>query len=175
MILWRNADVDAPFLWASDRQPAGRWHGPGEGPVGYTSTSPDTAWAEFLRHAGITDPADLEGVERSMWVLEVADDEAAAEPDLEPGVLTGGPSAYAACQAEARRLRAAGATRIAAPSAAIEPGAPLGWLSDPDLRPGPAGRQATVALVGPRPGQRGHLAAHAGRPHPSLLALVRPL
>jgi hypothetical protein len=175
MIVYRNTDVDAPFFWSSDRQPAARWHGDGEGPVQYLSTSPDAAWAEFLRHAGITDPADLAGIERTMWTFEIDDAEPSTEARLDVATMTGGLASYPECQAEARRLRRTGATRIVAPSAAKEPGSPSGWLSDPDLRPGPSDVEETVLLVGARPGQLGQMAAPVARPHASLLPFVRPL
>jgi len=69
MIVYRNTDTDVPFFWEDDRQPEGRWHGAGEGPAQYTATSPDAAWAEFLRHQGITDPTDLPGIDRREEIL----------------------------------------------------------------------------------------------------------
>ena len=174
MIAWRNTDVDVPFFWTSDRQPAARWHGAGEGPVQYLSTSPDAAWAEFLRHAGITDPSDLAGIERTMWAFEI-DDAPAASPALARSTMTGGLRTYAACQAEARRLRASGATRIVAPCAAKKPGSSSGWLSDPDLRAGPPSRDETLVLIGVRPSQLGQLSTAVGRPHATLLPRVRRL
>lgn len=175
MIVYRNTDVDVPFFWSSDRQPAARWHGPGEGPVQYTSTSPDAAWAEFLRHANITDPADLDGIERTMWAFEIDDAEPAVATTLDPAIATGDLFTYVACQTEARRLRQAGATRIVAPCAARPPLSPVGWRSDPALHPGPPDHDATVALVGARPGQLGQLTSAVGRPHPSILPTVRHL
>ena len=50
MIVFRQADPRYPFLWESPDQPAGRWHGPGEGPAHYFSDTPVGAWAELLRH-----------------------------------------------------------------------------------------------------------------------------
>jgi hypothetical protein len=172
MIVYRNTDVDVPFLWASDAQPSGRWHGDGEGPVQYVSTSPDAAWCEFLRHAGITDPGDVDGVERTMWSLEIDDAEAVAAPDIDLAIMTGDRTSYADCQAEARRLRAVGATRLIAPCAAKDAGSPSGWLSDPDLRRGPPAPDATIVLIGPRPTIVGQMSA-VGRPDPGLLSSVR--
>ncbi len=175
MIAWRNTDVDVSFFWTSDRQPAARWHDAEEGPVQYLSTSPDASWAEFLRHAGITDAADFAGIERAMWTFEIDDSESAVSPALALSTMTGDLSTYADCQAEARRLRAAGATRILAPCAAKKPGSPSGWLSDPDLRAGPPAVETTIALIGVRPSQLGQLSAEFSRPHASLLPLVRHL
>ena len=114
---FRHCDHRTPFLWQSDAQPAGRWHGAGEGPANYFADTPVGAWAEFLRHEEITDPVDLAGVRRSLWVVELPDG-GYAEPSLGARVMTGGLSSYAACQAEARRLRNAGAERLEAPAAA---------------------------------------------------------
>ena len=62
VILFRRAPANVLFQWESGlEQPAGRWHGEGEGPAQYLADTPDGAWAEFLRHEHITDPADLAG------------------------------------------------------------------------------------------------------------------
>jgi hypothetical protein len=100
---FRHCDHRTPFLWQSDTQPAARWHGEGEGPVNYFADTPVGAWAEFLRHEEITEPADLAGVRRSLWVVELPDGDYAT-PKLSTRVMTGGLASYTACQAEARRL-----------------------------------------------------------------------
>ncbi len=41
MIAYRHADPRFPFLWESNAQPPGRWHGIGEGPVQYLADTPD--------------------------------------------------------------------------------------------------------------------------------------
>src|SRR5690606_7733130 len=76
VIVFRQADSRVPPLWETSDQPAGRWHGDGEGPAHYFADTPDGAWAEFLRHEEITDPADLEGVRRRLWAVEIGDDRA---------------------------------------------------------------------------------------------------
>jgi len=172
---FRNTDIDTPFFWTSARQPAARWHAAGEGPVQYLSTSPDASWAEFLRHQGIADPADLAGIERTMWAVELDDADPEVRPTLPADTMTGDVASYSACQAEAGDLRGGGATRINAPCAAKDPASPRGWVSDPDLRPGPPDDDRTIVLVGPRPRNVGHITAHVGRPHPSLLPFVRLL
>ena len=48
----------APFLWKAAPQPADRWQGDEDAPVTYLADSPDAAWAEFLCHEEIADPAD---------------------------------------------------------------------------------------------------------------------
>lgn len=175
MIVFRNTDADVPFFWGSDRQPPARWHAAAEGPAQYTSSTPDACWAEFLRHAGITDPEDLAGVERTIWAIEIPDDEPAAVPLLPARTLTGGASSYRRCQKEAARLRAGGATRLVAPSAAVLPGRPSGWVSDPGLEPAHPRDEQTIVLFGPRPDLVGWVAATRGRPLPGLLRRVRHL
>ena len=68
---YRHCDSRFPFLWQTSAQPPARWHGPGEGPAHYFADTPVGAWAEFLRHEGIVDAADLAGVQRSLWVVEL--------------------------------------------------------------------------------------------------------
>lgn len=175
MIVFRNTDVDLPFFWEGARQPPARWHGDGEGPAQYTSSSPSAAWAEFLRHAGITDPTDLAGVERTMWAIEIADSEPAGSPVLPLPTLTGDRTSYLSCQAEAARLRRRGATRLVAPSAAVLPGTASGWVCGPDIGPAGARDESTIVLFGARPDHVGWVAATVGRPEPELLDRVRQL
>lgn len=175
MIVFRNTDVDIPFFRDSDRQPAARWHGDGEGPAQYTSSTPDASWAEFLRHDGITDAGDLEGVERTMWAVEIPDVEPTRMPALPIGTLTGGLGSYPECQKEAAGLRASGFTRLIAVSAAVLPGTPSGWVSSVDVLPGPARDELTIVLFAARPDLVGWVSATLGRPDPGLLDRVRRL
>ncbi|MGH3065277.1 MAG: RES family NAD+ phosphorylase [Gaiellaceae bacterium] len=172
---FRNADARYPFFWSSDRQPPARWHGAGDGPAQYLATTPDGAWAEFLRHEEITDSAELEGIRRTIWAVELElGDESLAEPELPARVLVGGRVSHARCQAEARRLRATGATGLLAPSAALVPGGARGQrvdgqsLVEADDRDG-----QTLVLFGPRPQARAWMAADRGGPSPRTLGLVR--
>ena len=71
MIGYRHADARYPFLWEGFNQPAARWHAFSEGPAHYFADSPDGAWAEFLRHEEITDPADLATIRRALWVADL--------------------------------------------------------------------------------------------------------
>jgi hypothetical protein len=119
MIVYRHADPRFPFLWENAEQPAARWHCPGEGPVQYFSDTPDGAWAEFLRHEGITDESELVNVRRALWAVEVPDNLALVSPRLARPMLTGGIETYEPGQKEARRLRATGAKVLRAPSAAL--------------------------------------------------------
>ena len=175
MIVFRNADVDVPFFWESDAQPAGRWHEAGEGPAQYLETTPDAAWAEFLRHQEIHDPADLAGVERALWAVEIGDDEPASRPSLADHHLLGGPETYPACQDEARRLRHDGATRLVAPTAAVDSTTASGWRTDSGLVPGGEQDEETIVLFGHWPMVTAWHACQIGRPAASLLARVRPL
>jgi hypothetical protein len=171
MILFRNTDVDVPFLWETSAQSSARWHGPGEGPAQYFSSTPEAAWAEFLRRQEIADPADLAGIERVLWTVAVGDDEPVSTPNLPRATLTG--TSYRACQAEAARLRTAGATAIVAPSAAVDPATPSGWRVEAGLRRGARRVENTVVLFGPRPNLIGWRACAPGVPGPEVLARVR--
>jgi hypothetical protein len=81
------------------------------------ATSPKGAWAEVIRHEGITGPDDLEDLDRALW--EVKAPTPASSPALSDEVLLGGQSTYPQCQSEARRLRDSGARGLVAPSAAL--------------------------------------------------------
>jgi RES domain len=177
MPIWfRHADRRWPFLWEHASQPPARWHGPGEGPAQYLADTPDGAWAEFLRHEEITDPADLPGIERHLWAVELPPDEPEPRtPELTADALRGGLDSYAECQREARRLRDSGATSLQAPSAALVEAGARGQLTRAGLVEA-AGRDGRVrVLYGSRPDLRGWLCARAGRPSERLLPLVRPL
>ena len=171
MIGFRHADPRYPFLWEGRSQPAGRWHAAGDGPAHYFSDTADGAWAEFLRHEEITDPEDVAGICRALWVVDLGN-QPAAQPELPRAVSTGGPGTYQNCQLEARRLREQGATGITAPSAALLPGT-AGGRVDGGLSPGPARDGKVIVLYGPRPDLTGWIATVAGRPGTELLRRVR--
>jgi hypothetical protein len=171
MIVFRSTDVDAPFLWESSAQPPARWHGPGEGPAQYFSSTPEAAWAEFLRRQEIRDPADLAGIERVLWTVDVAEPEPASDPDLPRARLMA--TSYRACQAEAARLRSAGATRIVAPSAAVDAATPSGWRVEAGLRRGVRRTESTIVLYGSRPNLIGWRACAPGAPGTEVLTRVR--
>ena len=173
MIAYRHADPRFPFLWESADQPPARWHASSEGPVQYFADTPDGAWAEFLRHEGITEESDLVNVRRALWAIDLPDDLPTEAPGLPQPVLTGGTATYQDCQKEARRLRTKGAKALRSPSAALLPGGARGWKVDGGLQPA-AERDGTVlAVFGPRPELVGWLAAFAARPRSDLLARVR--
>jgi hypothetical protein len=174
VIGFRHVDPRFPFLWETGAQPEARWHGAGEGPVHYLAETADGAWAEFLRHEGITDRADLAGIERALWAVEVPRPPRATAA-LPVGTLTGGRTTYPACREEARRLRRRGVRGLTVPSAALRPGTPSGLRVDGGLRPGPARAERVVVLFGPRPDLVGWAGCAEGRPRADLLPRVRPL
>jgi hypothetical protein len=172
VIVFRHADTRTPFLWETAEQPQARWHAAGQGPVAYFSETPDGAWAEFLRHEEITDPADLDGVRRALWAIELPEPPAAT-PHLPVAILTGDRSSWLICQAAARRHRARGADGLAAPSAALVGGTPSGFRTAGGLRPAASRRERTLVLFGARPDLVGWCACTAGRPRADLLPRVR--
>lgn len=172
MIAYRNGPPGAPFFWETGDQPAARWSAFGDGPTQYMATTPDAAWAEFLRHAEISDPDEIPSVRRTLWAVEVPDDEPFAQPALDLSLLTGRPVTHEDCQAEGRRLRSAGATGLRAPSAAIFPGN-SGYRVDGGLVPAQPMTDETLVLFGRRPDIRGWRACEAGYPNVVLLDRVR--
>ena len=175
MIVYRHADARFPFLWESGDQLPARWHGPGEGPVQYFADTPDGAWAEFLRHEGITDESEVVNVRRALWAVEVPDDLKAEAPRLAEAVLTGGIKTYDECQREARRLRNNGVAALRAPSAALIPGSAGGWKVDGGLQPASERDGNVLVVFGTRPDFVGWMAAFVARPRSDLLARVRHL
>ena len=175
MICYRHCDPRFPFLLEAPAQPGARWNANGDGPVQYLADSPDGAWAEFLRHEEITDSADLAGVRRAMWAIELPE-LPPDRPRLRESQLLGGLESYAACQAESRRLRARGAAGLTARSAALLPGGAHGWHVRGGATHAARARDGqTIVLFGPRDDLVGWCAAHEGRPEDRLLARVRPL
>lgn len=172
---FRHCDPRFGFMWRSAEQPAGRWHGDGEGPANYFADTPVGAWAEFLRHEGIEDAEDLAGVRRSLWAVELPD-EGYAVPVLAADVATGGTSTYAACQREARRLRTAGHNGLEATSAALLEGGASGVVvSDAGLtRAEPSQDGKVWVLFGPHE-LRGWIAIDGGSPPAAVLPLVRAM
>lgn len=173
---FRHCDPRYPFLWTSAAQPAARWHGAGEGPANYFADTPEGAWAEFLRHEEITDAADLAGVRRSLWAVALPEQGYAQPAGLPPATLHGGLASYPTCQAEARRLRAGGAMRLEAPSAALLPGAARGWgVHGAEVERAAASRDGRVWVLFGHAALVGWIAADAAAPPAAVLPLVRPL
>ena len=140
----------------------------------YFAETPDGAWAEFLRHEEITDPADLAGVARSIWSIELPRPPR-ARPRLATATLMGGTSTYGDCQREARRMRARGRQGLVAPSAALEPATASGLRTERGLQPGPRRAERAFVLFGLRPDLVGWAACNEGRPRDDLLPRIRPL
>jgi hypothetical protein len=175
MIVFRQADPRYPFLWSDASQPAGRWHGEGEGPAHYFADTPDGAWAELLRHEEITDPADAATIRRALWAVDIGEVLSRAVT-LRAAVVTGGSETWPACQAHARRLRARGAPRLAAASAALHPGGATGRVvADGAERPAAARDGRVVVVFGSPDGLVGWKAVERGAPPPDVLARVRHL
>jgi RES domain len=175
VIAFRHCDSRFPFLWSSSAQAPARWHGQSEGPANYFADTPVGAWAEFLRHEGITDVADLIGVQRSLWAIEIPDDGYEA-PHLMDAVFKGGLDSYATCQAEAKRLRDLGSSRIEAPSAALISGGASGWVANPIINSSSTSRDGRVFVIfGPQSSLVGWPAVEAGSPPQRTLAVVHHL
>ena len=123
--LWRNTPSGLPFFWEQDNIFPARWHAAGDGPAQYLADTPAGAWAELVRHEEIVDPADVAGLARDLWAVEVPDADLAGATAVSASedVLLGGPDTYPACQALATEARAQGATALVAPSAALVEGA----------------------------------------------------
>ncbi|MGE0702598.1 MAG: RES domain-containing protein [Vicinamibacterales bacterium] len=172
MIVFRQTDSRWPFLWETADQPAGRWHGTGEGPAHYFADTPSGAWAEFLRHEEITNLDDLATVRRRMWAIDIGDRPADAIRLVE-GVAAGGLDMWSRCQAEARRLRASGSTRLNAPSAALKPGGARGVVVHQGEHPGPLRDGRVIVVYGPPQDLVGWLIAEQAGPGPDLLDRVR--
>ena len=173
MIGYRHADSRYPFLWETARQPAARWHGSGESPCQYLADSPDGAWAEFLRHEEISDPADLLGIARSLWAIEVDDAVLSSAHHANTGGMRGDLATYPGCQAYARELRSQGVTDLVAPSAALLPGAARGQHVVDGLREAEDRNGIVWVLYGRRPHLRAWRVVEQGAPPRRTLGLVR--
>lgn len=173
MIVFRQVDARYPVLWESSGQPPGRWHAKGEGPAHYFADTPDGAWAEFLRHEEITDAADLLTIRRQLWAVEIGD--APAVPvSVSAAAISGGPETYSRCQQEARRLRASGATRLVAPSAALVRGGARGVVVNRGVQTAEPRDGRVIVLYGSPSGLGlvAWVAADDGRPPLDLLPRV---
>jgi RES domain len=170
MIAFRQCDARCPFLWEGAAQPEGRWHAAGEGPAHYFADTPDGAWADFLRHEEIRDPADLATIRRAIWAVDIGD-APGVRPDLPVQTMQGDRSTWPACQAAARQLRATGQRRLKAPSAALM----SDRNSDPNSEGNSNGNGNIVVLYG-EPAElklSGWIAAVDASPPRTLLTRVR--
>lgn len=169
MIAFRHADPRFAFLWEGESQPASRWNDRGE-LTHYFCDTPDGAWAEFLRHEEISDPADVGTIRRALWAVEIGEPPS-LRPDLPPETMTGDSTSWPACRQFARVHRAQ-AEGLTAPSAALQPGGARGWRVEEGMQPGPERDGQVFALFGPRPELVGWAATAEGRPDEMLLARV---
>lgn len=176
MILYRHCDRRFPFLWESSAQPSARWHGDGDGPAQYFADTPAGAWAEFLRHEGIVDESDLDGVARAVWAVDVEIEALQLErPRLAQDVLLGGESSYPQCRRVAKDLRAKGAQGLRAPSAALLAGGAAGWIVDGGEKQATARDGEVFVLFGLQPRLTGWPIVENGRPPARYLRQVRRL
>jgi RES domain-containing protein len=171
--LYRQCDSRFAFLWASARQPEGRWHAPGDGPVQYLANSPDGAWAELLRHEGIHEIDDLGGITRALWAVEL-EEVPEARPNLDDATVHGDQDSYTGCQVEAERIRDGGNNGLVAPSAALRGSVVRPWRATGEANVPAGERSATVVvLFGPQHDLDGWLVLDTGAPPAHLLAHVR--
>ena len=138
----------------------------------YLADTPSGAWAELLRHEEIKDPAELSGVRRALWAVDLPQPPR-AEPSLSQAELLGDRGSYGACQQEARRIKATGAPGLRAASAALLPGAASGWRVDGGLHQAAARDGLVYALFGRRPDLVGWPVVREGAPPEDLLPRVR--
>ena len=171
MIGFRNCDPRWPFLRNDATQPAARWHALGDGPANYFADTAVGAWAEFLRQEEIGDPADLPGVQRSLWSVEIPDAGygVAALPDA---TFRGDRTTYPTCQSEAIRLRNAGHTGLKAPSAALIAGGASGWECAPNETMSVPRDGFVYVTFGTPAGFVGWPVVEAGQPPARILPLV---
>lgn len=169
---FRHCDSRFPFLWQSPSQPAARWHGQGDGPANYFADTPVGAWAEFLRHEGITDATDLAGVKRSLWVVDLPEN-GYVTPELPDAVLFGDEKSYPVCQSEARRLRGTGVDKLEIRGAALLPGGASGWKSETIAIATGERRDGLVWVLFGTCSAVGWIAVEGGTPPAAVLSLVR--
>lgn len=169
MIAFRHADPRFAFLREDESQTAGRWNDTGD-LTHYFCDTPDGAWAEFLRHEEISDPADISTIRRALWAVEIGEPPS-LRPDLPPETMTGDPTTWPRCTQFASTHRG-NADGLIAPSAALKPGEARGWRVDAGMRPGPDRDGQVIAIFGPRPDLVGWAATAEGRPETALLAKV---
>ncbi|WP_320668486.1 RES family NAD+ phosphorylase [Patulibacter defluvii] len=171
--VWRWTSYDVAWCAGPNFSP-GRWHDEHSPPTQYLSLSAAGAWAEMVRHFGLTDPADAADARFRLWrgwmeLADVADLTAAGACErhgLPAGAL--GSDDHQVCQLESHRLRGLGFEAVLSPSAALSGetnlvvwGArrPIAWrrVSTTEVEPvKPAFRSdiptELVAIGGPDPG-----------------------
>jgi RES domain len=178
---FRVCDRRYTFLWQSAGQQAGRWNRAGDQPVHYLANTPTVAWAEWIRHQEIEDPADLEGVAAALWAVLIPDHW--TDPDLQPVnlstdlVLGTTPEAAEARLALVDQLKAQGAQGLLTPTAALHQSdqvLPCIRVRDGSEQADALATPAQVILLWCAAEQLpGWCCVPEGRPGPELLPLVR--
>ncbi|MDX1988649.1 MAG: hypothetical protein SFV17_18335 [Candidatus Obscuribacter sp.] len=166
MIVFLQTDSRFPFLWESTQQPEARYNAAGDGPVQYFADTCDGAWAEFVRHAEITDVEELSDVRRALWCIEVDDAqfEESTPVDLSYEIATGNRTTCETCWNYARSLRDRGILRIKAPSAAIKRQEAGGFRVQEGIKPGQPRDGYIFVVFDIMPNITGWKAAEAGPP-----------
>lgn len=124
-----------------------------------------------MRHEEITDPAELKGVDRGLWCVEIGP-APEVRPRLRRDVLQGDLGSYAACRRYAARVRRGGATGLTSLSAALAGGAAGGFVVDGGEKPAKSKDGRVFVLFGRRPDLVGWPAG-TGRPRVGLLERIR--
>lgn len=178
---FRVCDRRHPFLWQSQGQQAGRWNRAGDQPVHYLANTPTVAWAEWIRHQEIEDPADLKGVTAALWAVLIP--EHWSDQDLQPVdqpmnlVLGTTPAAKAARLGLVDELKAQGAQGLLAPTAALhdsDTALPCIRVRNGSEQADALATPARVILLWCAAEQLpGWCCVPEGRPGPELLPLVR--
>lgn len=92
----------------------------------YLATTPTVAWAEWIRHQELVDPADLQGVAAGLWAVLIpahwSDQDLPAVQISMELVLGATPEAENARLALVDQLREQGVQGVLAPSAALHGG-----------------------------------------------------
>lgn len=126
-VAFRYSNYDTPFWVRSNSEP-GRWHGSGDGPTQYLSTTVEAAWAELIRAENLGTEPEVSLIKIPMWAAEIHVQRIADYGTFEKAAQAGFPPSalidddYGRCQIEGLRLRRAGYQGVLAPSAAL-PGA----------------------------------------------------
>lgn len=178
---FRVCDRRYPFLWHTAGKQPGRWNRAGDQPVHYLATTPTVAWAEWIRHQEIVDPADLQGVAAALWAVQIpahwSDQDLPAVQISMELVLGATPEDENARLALVDQLREQGVQGVLAPSAALQGSdraLPCIRVRDGtehgDALPIPA---AVVLLWCAAEQLPGWCCVPEGRPGPELLPLVR--
>lgn len=125
LVAFRWCSYDVPF-WARPNTRPGRWNRAGDEPTQYWSLSPESCWADLIRHENLRTESDLDLVRMPFWVCRVSSMLIVDFTDRETCVrygVTGDELVaddYAPCQELGALVRArSSALGVIAPSAAL--------------------------------------------------------